>query len=160
MQNNSSQGSAASGKPVSAVMRRALGMIERLLKPRWIRFAVVGGLATFIHASTTILLVEAVGLGSAALANVAGTMAGITMSYLGNHAWTFEIRAGGHARYLPRFLAVYGLIMGSNGALMYLVADLLGIRYLWPLLLTLTVSPFLTFLLNRSFVFQGSVPKN
>jgi putative flippase GtrA len=127
-------------------------LADRLLKLRVVRFALVGGTATGVHVGTTIMLVDGLGMGSAALATVLGTLAGIATSYLGNWAWAFEAK-GAHGHYLPRFLASYALVMGLNGAIMYVAADRLGVPYLLPLFATLVISPVLTFLLNQHFVF-------
>lgn len=122
------------------------------LRNRIVRFALVGLTATGVHALTTILLVDGLGLGSAALAAVIGTAAGILTSYTGNWAWTFEA-GGNHGRYLPRFVAVYAMVMGMNALVMYLAADRFGIPYKVPLFATLIASPILTYTLNRHFVF-------
>lgn len=130
-------------------------MIERLIKHRVVRFALVGGTATAVHAGTTIVLIDGFGMASATLAAILGTMVGIATSYLGNWAWTFEAQ-GNHARFLPRFLLVYALVMGLNSVVMYVAADRLGAPYLLPLFVTLLISPVLTFLLNRWFVFGAA----
>lgn len=120
---------------------------------RILRFAVVGIAATTAHAAATVLLVNALAA-DPTLAMVIGTVVGVATSYLGNALWTFT-DAGSHARQLPRFLLVYGTIMGFNALTMFVLEALLGLCYLIPLALALTVAPALTFVLNERYVFPG-----
>ena len=128
-------------------------MLNYLINSQVVRFILVGGVATFMHAAITVVLIEGIGLSSAALANLVGTATGITISYLGNWSWTFRAD-GRHFRYLPRFLVVYATVTLQNAMIMFLVADLWGIPYLIPLAFILVFSPVVTFLLNRGFVFR------
>ena len=53
----------------------------------------------------------------------------------------------------PRFRLSYLTVFGLNGLIMYVVADLAGVAYLIPLAAVITVTPVVTFLLNRYWVF-------
>jgi putative flippase GtrA len=139
----------STGKRAVAVqLRKQSDTLARLC-----RFVIIGIMATCSHATITIVLMEWVGLTSAATANAAGAVTGITISYAGNWAWTFGGDAR-HGHYLPRFLIVYAVITGVNWAVMYIVADLWQVAYLIPLLFLFILSPIVTFTLNLVFVFR------
>lgn len=117
-----------------------------------VRFIIVGIAATLTHMLVAVCLMDGVGLGSAAMANAIAVIAGTAVSYTGNYFWTF--RGGGpHAVRLPRFVAAYMTVFGLNGLVMLVVADLGGIAYLIPLAAVVMVTPVVTFLLNRYWVF-------
>ena len=119
---------------------------------RIVRFASVGVAATSSHAATTIILVSVLAA-NPTLATVAGTIVGVATSYLGNAFWTFGA-TGRHVEHIPRFLLVYGAIMSFNALTMFILEEIVGLYYLIPLALALTVSPALTFLLNERYVFR------
>ncbi|WP_170314684.1 GtrA family protein [Aquibium carbonis] len=119
------------------------------------RFAAVGIAATSSHALTTIVLVSFLA-GNPTLAMVIGTVVGVATSYLGNALWTFGA-TGRHVDHLPRFLLVYGVIMSFNALTMFLLEQIVGLNYLIPLAIALTISPALTFILNERYVFRGSL---
>jgi putative flippase GtrA len=54
---------------------------------------------------------------------------------------------------LPKFIASYLTVFVLSSLAMLFIADLGGIAYLLPLLGVVTVTPVITFLLNRYWVF-------
>jgi putative flippase GtrA len=116
------------------------------------RFAIVGVAATLAHVLVAVCLISGLGLRPAALANAIAFIAGSSVSYAGNYFWTF--RSGGpHLVRLPRFIVAYMTVFVLNALIMGLVADLGGIAYVIPLVAVIAVTPVVTFLLNRYWVF-------
>ena len=116
------------------------------------RFIAVGIAATLTHVLVAVCLIDGLGMRPAAVANAIAVIAGTAVSYAGNYFWTFR-RGGPHSVRLPRFLLAYLTVFGLNGLIMYVVADLAGVAYLIPLAAVITVTPVVTFLLNRYWVF-------
>lgn len=116
------------------------------------RFIVVGIAATLTHFLTAVFLIDGLGLPSAAAANALGVVAGSSVSYAGNYFWTFR-RGGSHLVRLPKFIVSYMTVFVLSSLAMLLIADLGGIAYLLPLIAVVTVTPVVTFLLNRYWVF-------
>jgi putative flippase GtrA len=116
------------------------------------RFIVVGVTATLTHMLVAIGLIDGLGMQTAAIANAIAVVAGSAVSYAGHYFWTFR-RGGRHMVRLPRFIAAYMTVFVLNGLVMLLVADLGGVAYLIPLAAVITVTPVVTFLLNRYWVF-------
>lgn len=117
-----------------------------------LRFAIVGVCATLTHFLTVVALMDGLGFPLASLANVIGVVLGSTVSYLGNFFWTFRA-TGRHLARVMRFAVVYGVVFSLNGLFMLVVADIAGVPYLIPLVFSICVTPVLTFLLNRYWVF-------
>lgn len=116
------------------------------------RFIIVGIVATVTHFLTVVCLMDGLGLGIASIANAVAVLAGSSVSYLGNYFWTF--RCGGrHLIRAGKFAIAYGTIFLFNGLAMLLVADVAGVPYLLPLSVIVAITPVLTFLLNRLWVF-------
>ncbi|HEX6980809.1 MAG TPA: GtrA family protein [Alphaproteobacteria bacterium] len=117
-----------------------------------LRFAAVGIAATLVHFLTVAVLIDGLGFPIASVANVMGVVAGSSVSYFGNFFWTFRAE-GRHVARVARFAIVYGLVFSLNGLIMLLATDIAGIPYMIPLVVSLCVTPVLTFLLNRHWVF-------
>lgn len=117
-----------------------------------LRFVIVGIVATLTHFLVVVGLMDGLSFPLASVANVIGVVLGSTVSYLGNFFWTFRA-AGHHLARVTRFAVVYGIIFSLNGLIMLVAADIMGLPYLIPLMVSLCVTPVLTFLLNRYWVF-------
>lgn len=117
-----------------------------------LRFAAVGIAATLVHFLTVAVLIDGLGFPIASVANVMGVVAGSSVSYLGNCFWTFRAE-GRHVARVVRFAVVYGLVFSLNGLIMLVATDIAGIPYMIPLTVSLCITPVLTFLLNRHWVF-------
>lgn len=101
---------------------------------KFIRFAAVGAVGTLAHYSLLIALVE--GLGAQPLVgSVAGFLLGAMVNYSFSRRFVFD-SARTHVEALPRFMAVAAMGLCWNAALMYLLADLLGLHYLLAQMLT------------------------
>jgi putative flippase GtrA len=116
------------------------------------RFIVVGIAATLTHVLVAVGLIDGLGMRTASIANAIAVIAGSAVSYAGNYFWTFR-RGGAHAVRLPRFILAYMTVFGLNGLIMLLIADLGGVAYLIPLAGAIAITPIVTFLLNRYWVF-------
>jgi len=117
------------------------------------RFVIVGLTATLVYTGVTALLIDGLRVESATLAACIGTLFGLLVSYFGNLWWTFRAQ-GRHQDFLPRFALVYGAVFLFNGATMWLLEERLGLHYAVPLAITVVVSPVITYLCNRHFVFR------
>lgn len=115
------------------------------------KFALIGGIATILHASTVIVLVEIFSF-DAALAAIPAFILALSISYLANHSWTFKKR-GGHCGYFPKFVlaAIGGLSI--NWIIMCVIVNLVGWNYLIALGIVIVVLPLLSFTLNYKWIF-------
>lgn len=121
-----------------------------------IRFALVGGFATFVH--------QGVAWGLHALAdltpywaNLSGFLAALIASYLGHFYWTFQ-KTSGHERHLPRFMVIAWTGYFLSNVSIFVIVDLIG----WPFELALAINtvllPVSSWLLNRFWAFKAQSP--
>lgn len=84
-------------------------------------------------------------------ASALGALAGATLGYRLNHAWTFRCR-GGHACALPRFAITALAVALGNAAMLAVLVPQIGA---WPAQIAATVSVFLAgYLANRHWSFR------
>lgn len=119
----------------------------------FMRFALVGLLATAVHYATLVLLLEGVGVPSAGIANGLASFVGIATSYTGNRHLVFSSGAS-HAVTLPRFLSVYAVVALMHAGGLALWTDMLGLPYQFGFLLLTGLSVLVTYFANRCFVFS------
>lgn len=109
-------------------------MITAAVLRRFIRFAAVGAVGTVAHYSLLLALVEGVGVPPLA-GSVAGFLLGAVVNYLISRRFVFE-SGRAHVEALPRFMAVAGVGLLWNAALMAVLVDMLALHYLLAQMLT------------------------
>jgi putative flippase GtrA len=117
-----------------------------------LRFGVSGGLATAVHVSVFVAVVEWLGVRAVVAAGVAFTVA-LLVSYGMNYHWTFSA-SGPHRVMLPRFVmvAVLGLLL--NLGITYAMVDMAGYWYGYALMLIVLIVPLMTFIFSQRWVFD------
>lgn len=125
--------------------------VSRYLSVQALRFALVGGGATVTHVAVALLLAEAGGW-TPLWANFVAFCCAFSVSYRGNHGWTFEKR-GAHRHHFPRFAVVALLGLALNQSIVAFVVEGLGWSYRLALALVVLMVPAVTFVLSRWWVF-------
>lgn len=121
--------------------------------PEFVRFLVVGGMATGLQ---YVLLGAATALlgWTSAAGSAVGYAAGSMLSYALNYLFTFRSDAR-HMQAIPRFYAMVGLGLVLNTSVMAFLADYWG----WDVWLSQVVATMLTlfsnFVLSRRWVFKA-----
>ena len=115
-------------------------------------FVVAGGIATAVHYSVLVALVELLAFPAAPSAGI-GTLCGAVVSYVLNRQMAFAGSSAGHTQALPRFVAIAVLGAFLNGALVWLGVNMLGWHYLLAQLLATLLVMGLTFQLHRVWTF-------
>ena len=117
----------------------------------FLRYTLVGAVATAIHYALLLALVEFAGVPPPQSAAF-GTAAGAFVAYGGNRYVTFPGRAR-HRIVMPRFAAVAVVSTGANGALVWLGSAVLGWHYLVAQAAATLLIVVLGYNLNRSWSF-------
>lgn len=128
-----------------------LALLRRLQGRRWVRFGVVGGLATLCYAALGLCFVNGMGLPALA-GNALAYVLSFVVSYLGQSRWTFQAD-GRHRAMLPRFAATQGLGLAANSAVIWLLMAA-GLPYAWAMLLAAALVPALVYALCAFWVFR------
>ena len=114
------------------------------------RFAVVGMVATAVHAFFYTALAEFAGIG-ALPANWIGFAIGFGVSLFGHSLWTFG--TGVSASRTARFLVVAATGLCANTLFVWLVVDMMAFRPVAALPFIVFVVPALTYLVSRFWAF-------
>lgn len=120
-----------------------------------LRFAVVGASAALVHFLTVAALVETLAMAPLA-ANVLGFLVAFTVSYSGQHHWTFAGSGVGWRQGLPRYFLVACASFLLNELLFAALLRLAGWPYRPALACTLVLVAGVTFVLSRFWAFRAS----
>lgn len=124
------------------------------LRGEVVRFALVGASATAVHYFTALLLA---GHASIYLANLAGYLAAVGVSYFGHLHFTFRRKGagGGHGARLVRFAVVSVLGMLSSQAALGLSHSAAGLPDAVAIAIAVVVVPGFSFIAQRLWVFRA-----
>ena len=118
----------------------------------FVRFAVVGALATTVHAAVFALLIETTPLDPVVATAVAFGVAFVA-GFVLNRRWTFGSRADPLAQ-LPRYLVVQLAGLALNAAIMAFAVHVQRWSPYAGLALAVVLVPPVTFALARAWVFR------
>lgn len=121
----------------------------------FVRFLVVGVLATAIHYSILLLLVQIFGF-APVLASSIGFSVSAVVNYLVNRRVTFS-SSRGHAGAVPRFVIVALVGLSLNSGVVWLFAHELGWYYVLAQVIATGVAIFWNFFANKYWTFQVSL---
>lgn len=141
------------GSPVAeqSVRRHLRELAARLLRQRFFRFCLIGGVATLVHAALFFLVLHMGG--SQLAANCAGYAVASLWSYALNAGWTFSARLSW--RGFVRFQMANAIVLlWSIGAA--LAGEALAFPPMATLALTVLVGPVLNYFGHRHFTFRGT----
>ena len=119
---------------------------------RFFRFGCVGAAASLAHLGVVAALVP-LGLPPAG-ANVLAFLAAFQVSYYGHRGWTFR-HPGGAATYARMFVVALGTFSFNEAAYLWMLHHV-ALDYRISLALVLGAQAILTFVLARTWVFQGA----
>lgn len=119
----------------------------------FVRFAVVGAIATAIHAAVFAALIETTRIDPVAATVVAFVVA-FAAGFVLNRRWTFGSRADPVAQ-LPRYLAAQLTGLALSAAIMHVAVHLQRWSPYAGLALSILLVPPLTFALSRWWVFRA-----
>jgi putative flippase GtrA len=138
-------------------MLSTLSPERRTMLGQLIRFGMVGGFVTGLYALVYSPLAK-FQLTSPQVANFCGYLAAMVTGYVLHSRWSFR----GHGsrdnvrRTTSRFFLVSLVSLGLNALFVFILTDsmALGGPWWWPLIPILFVTPAVTFVLNRQWVFR------
>jgi putative flippase GtrA len=138
-------------------MLSALPQAKRDMLGQLIRFGLVGGFVTVLYAIVYSPLAK-FGITSPQVANFFGYLTAMITGYVLHSRWSFR----GHgnrdkpAQTTGKFFIVSLVSYAMNAMFVFLLTDrsMAGGPWWWPLLPILFVTPAVTFMLNRQWVFR------
>jgi putative flippase GtrA len=137
-------------------MLSTLSHERRAVAGQIIRFGLVGGFVTGLYAIVYSPLAK-FHLTSPQVANFCGYLVAMITGYVLHGRWSFRGhgRRDNPARTTVRFFIVSLVSYGMNAAFVFVLTDsrMFGGPWWWPLIPILFVTPAVTFVLNRQWVF-------
>ncbi|WP_309611986.1 GtrA family protein [Sphingomonas sp.] len=135
-------------------LTRRLSDEQRTVALQLARFAITGGLVTAL----SLIVYAAIAVwhrGPPQLANLLAYVVAAATGYIMHSRWSFRGhgRRDNTARTTTRFAAVSLISYALNSFWVWLFTHPLGLAPQWPMLPMLFVTPGVTFLLNRKWVF-------
>jgi len=141
------------GRAAVGPQRNGIGMS---LKTQFVKFALVGGVATALHYAILVALVEGL-----RWPPVAATSVGFAVSALGNYLlnrrFTFRSRRR-HVEAAPRFAVVAVVGFFINAGVVWLAFDAAGLHYLVAQVVATLATLGWTFVGNRHWTFGHAAP--
>lgn len=125
---------------------------------QFINFIGAGAIATALHYSVLLILVEIFGFNVVLSSGIGALVGGIT-SYILNRRFTFHSNLP-HSKTLPKFFVVAGFAVLLNIALMQLFTVTFSTPYLFAQILTTGLLIVVTFGLNKLWSFKENRPKD
>jgi putative flippase GtrA len=121
-----------------------------------LRYLINGILATLAHYLVLHTAMDGLGLGSAGLANLLGSAAGIATSYIGNRHFVYRQTEAPLLAQGSRFMALYVPLAAMHGGVLYLWTDRLGLNYRIGFLVTIALQVIIGYFGNKHLVFKSS----
>ena len=126
---------------------------------RIIRFGLVGIAATLVYAMVSAVANERLAM-TPVLASIIGQTASMGVSYFGHSLFSFRVKTN-HQTYLWRFLIIAALTFALNGAVTWLIADILKLSPRVAIATVTILIPIVNYIFNRFWVFiPRLVPTN
>ena len=118
------------------------------------RFGISGGIATLLYAVVYSPL-AGFGITSEQVANICGYLVAMVSGYLLHSQWSFRGHGAAPTQTSWRFFLVSLVSYAMNAFWVWLLTDdtMLAGPWWWPLIPVLFVTPLVTFVLNRIWVF-------
>lgn len=129
-----------------------MAILESLFDTKFVRYGLVGILATLVHVGTFTFLVEALGF-TPVIASVPSFVLAMLSAYIVNYSWTFT-SSGAHLVQLPKYVTVSAICFCLNVAITYLVVNVFSFWYPIALLMVVSVIPALSFSMNKLWTFR------
>lgn len=128
--------------------------MARGLSGESLRYLANGVVATLVHYLVLRTAVDGIGIGSAGLANLLGSAAGIATSYAGNRHFVYRQTQTPILTQGTRFVLLYAALALMHGGVMYVWTDRLGLNYQAGFLLTVTIQVVMGYFGNKHLVFS------
>ena len=125
---------------------------QRIVAGQLVRFVISGGIVTALGVAVY-ALVALVFHWDPQLANLLAYLAAMAPGYVMHSRWSFRGHGTRSAATSVKFVVVSLVSLAMNSGWIALITGPLGLSPAWPILPMLFVTPAVTFLLNRKWVF-------
>jgi len=126
-------------------------MISRYLLRQVSVFGIIGVVATFVHYSVATVFAE-IGIVSVYLANLAGYLCALSVSYFGHNKFTFQVE---HSRtLLAKFVSVSVTVFACSQLILLGLESYFHLPHAISLAFVVLTIPVMSFILNKFWVYS------
>ena len=129
-----------------------------MIHKQFIKFTIVGIIASGIHIGTVIFLVELYSM-NPVKSSVPAYIAALLTAYILNKTWTFQHKDTLIKAFIP-YTLVSTLGLGLNILIMTVLIEQLHIKYFFALAAAVIIVPVVTFTLHKYWTFNPSTRNN
>ncbi len=140
-----------SGIAEMGYMPPKLNSMRKRFLVQFISFASAGAAGTLVQYALLFVLVEALSMHPVS-SSMLGSLAGAVVNYLLSHHWVFRSQRK-HSETATKFVAIAGLGLMLNAAIMYLLVTIAGVHYFLAQVAATGIVLFWNFLGNRFWTF-------
>jgi putative flippase GtrA len=117
------------------------------------KYLIARAVGVAVYMGTLILFVEIFKLNPVISTVIANILTSVYL-YFTSYIWVFKYK-GSHAYSLPRFIFIEILTLFMNTGVMYLTVEILGLDYLYGVVIGVILIPLTNFLLNFLWAFKN-----
>ena len=132
---------------MAAFIRQKMPLLYQIM-----RFGLVGVVASAVHFSIVVMLVQQLSL-APLIANIIGFSIGFQVSYSGHRHWTFRGTTAEHSVAYTRLLILQINNFILNETFYYILLNM-HIPYQIALIIVLSIMPILTFTISKLWIFR------
>ena len=141
--------------PIERSTQNRLAVLWRRDLLAFVKFAIVGLIATGMHMFVVVVLVES-GSFSATVASAPAYLIANLVGFFLNKHWVYRSQARGTREYfLYLFISTIGFF--ANLAIMYVLTDIFSVWYPLAVLVVSVVLMVWSFMMNRIYTFSGGI---
>jgi len=130
--------------------------LKKELLNRFIKFLVVGGIATLINYGIFYLLFNFLKI-QYIVASASGYISGLILGYYVNKFWTYSVDRDSGEKYMFKYLAVYLTSLVGSSLLLKLLVDILSINPLLANIFAIGLSTITNFVGTNFLVFKHKI---
>jgi len=124
------------------------------MKREAILFILNGGIATAVHFTVLILLIEKLDVQSLVHANIVAGVAGVSYSFLGNKYFVFNFPRGNIYYQASKFILIYICIIFFHTLILNISTNVYGLDYRASFVIASLIIIIISFLSNKFMVFR------
>ena len=121
-----------------------------------LRFGLIGAISTLVHISAFVFCIELLQI-RPFIANFSAFGIAVLIGFVGHFSWTFKHHTQADRRkWMPaliRFVIVSLIGLGLNSMIVYGVVDMSHLSYVYAIVLMLTITPAVVFVLSKLWAF-------
>ena len=124
---------------------------------QFLRFGIVGGLATLVHSAGYVAFIEVFDV-TPIFSNIFAFLVAVLVSFAGHSTWTFRHEYRDRSTSASSVFLKFGMTallgLSLNTFFVFLAITLLALHYAWAIVFFVFVTPVIVYLVSKLWVFK------